>query len=205
MSRLVTVRRAIADVRFRQNRVGAAVRSSPELQLLELLGAEIERLRQVPADRPREATTDGPPMLAVLVLHLDGLGDWRARRGDTAAEAVLHLVSARLSAQLRVGDRSFGLGADASGGACVLSNVSTLGAARSIAQRLRLHLGSPWRIGSARLILRASIGMAVGPVSETARLLDEASRALQGACRQPGGLLPFRGSGADSGVSAAGR
>lgn len=185
-------RRAAADLRLGQHRMESAMRSTPEMQLLELLGAEVERLRLLPAGRPREVTSEGPPMLAVLVLHLDGLDDWRARRGVAAAEEVLQLVSARLSAQLRAGDRSVGWGAGASGGACVLSHVGSLGVARRIAQRLRLHLGSPWCIGSARLILRASMGMAVGPVSETARLFDEASRALQGACRQPGGLLPFR-------------
>lgn len=193
-------------------------RSSPELQLLDLLGAELGRLRLAPAGRRHEDAADGPPMLAVLVLHLDGLSAWRAHRGDAAARALLHLVAARLSAQLRVGDRTYGPSddasdgpvdprrtTDASGGCCLLSDVRSVSAAHAIAERLRQHLGKPWHIGPARLNLRASIGIAVGPAADLVRLLDEATRALRGACTQPGGLLPFRDPGADSDASAAGR
>lgn len=188
------------------SRMESARRNLPELDLLDLVGAELDRLRIAPAIQPREVATNVPPMLGVLLLHLDGLSDWRDRRGEGAANALLLLVGARLAAQLRVGDRCFGPAAasmgtsEVSGGGCLLSDVPHAHTVRTVAERLRRHLGSPWRIGPARLTLRASIGMAVGPAGDLMRLLDEARQALHGACKQPGGLQPFRRPGPDIGI-----
>jgi diguanylate cyclase (GGDEF)-like protein len=105
----------------------------------------------------RQAARDGA--LAVLVLDLDGFKPINDTHGHAAGDEVLKVVAARLSHAVRGSDWVARLGGDEF--ACVLNGVVERERLRSLAAALVEKISEPIALGTLRVSVRASIGIAL--------------------------------------------
>jgi diguanylate cyclase (GGDEF)-like protein len=104
--------------------------------------------------------------LAIVYIDLDGFKPVNDRHGHAAGDEVLCMVAARLKSSIRESDLAARLGGDEFG--LILVNTG-LEAAQVLAHTLMDSLSLPYSIGSLKLEISASIGIACYPESGTAR------------------------------------
>lgn len=119
-------------------------------------------------------------LVAVLYLDLDDFKHVNDRLGHPAGDRVLQLVATRLQSVLRPEDTLARFGGDEF--VAVSDRVPSVDTALAIAHRLQHALRAPFDFDGARVLVTASIGVAVGDAStEPDRLLASADRAMYSA------------------------
>jgi diguanylate cyclase (GGDEF)-like protein len=123
------------------------------------------------------------PVLAVLYLDLDGFKALNDEHGHDTGDALLNLIASRLVHAVRAEDVVSRLGGDEY--ACLITGVTSRDHLRRIAVSLFDSVSAPFDIGSLRLTVRPSIGIAVYPKDGTtpAALLKSADAAMYQAKR----------------------
>jgi diguanylate cyclase (GGDEF)-like protein len=104
--------------------------------------------------------------LAIVYIDLDGFKPVNDVHGHAAGDQVLCMVAARLKNSIRESDLAARLGGDEF--ALILVNTG-LEAAQTLANKLMDSLSLPYLVGSLKLEISASIGIACYPESATAR------------------------------------
>lgn len=127
-----------------------------ELTTLHNRGSFHERLDQSLCSPGQTASG-----LAVLFLDIDDFKSINDLQGHDVGDAVLRIVAARLSQALRVDDVVGRLGGDEF--ACLVAAVNDREALGRLAGKLFDAVRAPITIGSAELMVRPSIGIAVSP------------------------------------------
>lgn len=114
---------------------------------------------------------------AVLMIDLDGFKRVNDEHGHAAGDAMLRVVARKILGQLRDGDIAGRLGGDEF---VILAPGSDAAGAAAIADRLRVAIGRPARVGDADCVVGASVGIATPPADGTsvAALLAAADRAM---------------------------
>jgi diguanylate cyclase (GGDEF)-like protein len=137
-------------------------------------------------DRVRQALggrRSGDPGTAVLFIDLDGFKAVNDRLGHQAGDELLIQAARRLQESVRVGDTAARLGGDEFA-ALILGDGTRDQSAREyqvheIADRLRLTLSQPYRIGGGEVRVAASIGVAFAePGLGAGELLRNADLAM---------------------------
>jgi diguanylate cyclase (GGDEF)-like protein len=100
---------------------------------------------------------------AVLFLDLDGFKAINDTLGHAAGDQLLVDLAVRLRSALRAGDIAARVGGDEF--VVLFDEVASSEAALVVAERLNQALRAPYKIGTKRRIVTASIGVAVGPDS----------------------------------------
>ena len=138
-----------------------------------------------------ERTRRGGGMVAVVYLDLDDFKQVNDRFGHPVGDRLLQLVAARLQSLLRPEDTLARLGGDEF--VVVSDRVPSLDAAMAIAQRLERALTPAFEFEGARVLVTASIGVAVGEAGADAdRVLAHADRAMYAAKARGGaGIATF--------------
>jgi diguanylate cyclase (GGDEF)-like protein/PAS domain S-box-containing protein len=118
---------------------------------------------------------------AVLLLDVDGFGDFNARRGRPAGDEVLSGVARRLDGCLRPGDVVARLEADDF--AVLVHRIRGAADATRIAERIHRALQAPFQTGGGQAAVSASIGIAVSQdrCPEPESMLKDAAAALDRA------------------------
>ncbi|MBB2900708.1 diguanylate cyclase (GGDEF)-like protein [Kineococcus radiotolerans] len=138
----------------------------------------------VVAAAQRGAAHGGHP-LALLHLGLDGFRAFNSTHGRAAGDAVLTEVARRLRSAVRGGDEVGRLGGDEF--AVLLADP---GAAVDVAVRLLAVLEAPHEVGTARVVLGVSVGVAHRPGGQHAEdLLAAAEQAVAEAKAAGGGCV----------------
>jgi diguanylate cyclase (GGDEF)-like protein len=120
--------------------------------------------------------------LAVLFLDLDNFKHVNDSLGHTAGDDLLIAVTERLAACLREADTAARMGGDEF--AILLEDVTDLGRADEVAERLLLALAAPYRIADKDVFATASIGIAGhAPGVDGDQLLRNADLAMYTAKR----------------------
>lgn len=124
------------------------------------------------------------PTLAVLYLDLDGLKQINDSHGQDAGDELLKIVAARLAGAVRADDTVSRLGGDEF--ACLLVNPPSREQLGHLAGKLIDSVSAPLIMGSLKVTVRPSIGIAVSPVdgSTVEALLRSADAAMYSAKRQ---------------------
>lgn len=126
--------------------------------------------------------------LAVLVVDLTRFAELRASLGEESADSLLAQVGERLAHSMRAEDLVAHLEADVFG--VVLQSLDSEAVAGETADRLLALLQTPFHVGRRRIVLSASIGVAVSdtPRQPPEELLRDAELAVLEAKRDgPGG------------------
>ena len=181
---------------FVASQVAAACERSRHRQLLEYLAghdpltglSNRHRLR-VQLDRALSDARDADACVALLYLDLDGFKTANDLCGHEGGDALLREVAQRLRGTLRQGDAVARLGGDEF--VILLPGCSAGAAARALADKVRLALRKPYRIGDHVLQLSASIGIAAypGDGNTPESLLRHADQAMYAAKRAGGDRL----------------
>jgi diguanylate cyclase (GGDEF)-like protein/PAS domain S-box-containing protein len=114
-----------------------------------------------------ERTARSGMRVAVVYLDLDGFKTVNDSRGHEAGDRVLGEVAVRLCAAVRAADTVSRLGGDEFA-ILTMESPRALDEAETIAERVLQSLTEPFIIGVERVVLSASIGIAVGDNSCTA-------------------------------------
>jgi diguanylate cyclase (GGDEF)-like protein len=104
--------------------------------------------------------------VALLILDLDEFKTVNDSLGHPAGDELLRLTAARISAELRAGDTVARLGGDEFG--ILLEDIADRGDAEATAVRINQTLRQPAPIDGRELSLKASIGVAMGQVGDSA-------------------------------------
>ena len=149
-------------------------------------------------DRALSDARDADASVALLYLDLDGFKTANDLCGHEGGDALLREVAQRLRGTLRQGDAVARLGGDEF--VILLPGCSADAAARALADKVRLALRAPYRIGDHVLQLSASIGIAAypGDGNTPELLLRHADQAMYAAKRAGGDRLspaPVPGAG----------
>lgn len=141
------------------------------------------------ADQVQAGALPDDGLLAVLVIDLDGFKPINDRLGHAAGDEVLRIVASRLLRATRRNDTVFRVGGDEF--VCVLLDMPDARRAQAIAQELLQLIATPCEVGGERLLLGASIGVAVHRMqgADLARLSREADGAMYAAKSRRTGLL----------------
>lgn len=141
------------------------------------------------ADRLRAGTRQGDGLLAVLVIDLDGFKPINDRLGHAAGDEVLRIVGSRLLGATRRHDAVFRVGGDEF--VCVLLDVPDAARAQAIARELLQLIATPCDVAGERLVLGASIGVAVQRLqgADVAQLALAADGAMYAAKSRGVGLV----------------
>lgn len=124
-----------------------------------------------------DRTRRGGGLVAVIYLDLDEFKLVNDHLGHPAGDRLLQLVATRLQGLLRPEDTLARIGGDEF--VVVSDRVPSLTAATAIAERLAGALAPPFDFDEARVVVTASIGVAVGDAGIDAdRLLAQADRAM---------------------------
>ena len=135
-----------------------------------------------------ERTRRGGGMVAVVYLDLDDFKQVNDRLGHPAGDRLLQLVATRLQSLLRPEDTLARLGGDEF--VVVSDRVPSLDAAMAIAHRLERALTPPFEFDAARVLVTASIGVAVGEAGTDAdHVLAHADRAMYSAKARGGASI----------------
>lgn len=115
--------------------------------------------------------------VGVIYLDLDQFKDVNDRHGHSTGDRLLQLVASRLQGLLRPEDTLARVGGDEF--VVVSDRVPSLDAALAIGERLLAALRPPFEFQEARVVLTASVGVAVGDVrTDAPRLIAHADRAM---------------------------
>ena len=135
-----------------------------------------------------ERTRRGGGMVAVIYLDLDDFKQVNDRLGHPSGDRLLQLVATRLQSLLRPEDTLARLGGDEF--VVVSDRVPSLDSAMAIAHRLERALTPPFEFDAARVLVTASIGVAVGDAGTDAdRVLAHADRAMYSAKARGGASI----------------
>lgn len=125
-------------------------------------------------------------VLAVLVLDLDGFKPVNDTHGHAAGDELLKVVAARLSRSVRSSDWVARLGGDEF--ACVMTGVPGRERLQGLAAGLYDAISAPIALGTLRLRVRPSIGIAVHDgAADTDTLIRRADAAMFAAKRARSG------------------
>lgn len=218
MIRLVAAR-AIARVAAEDGAAPTATDTAPELQALRI---EVQRLRlALSLSRAREernrhlalhdALTGLPNRrefdhqsvravarhdrggheFALLYIDLDGFKAINDQYGHDTGNELLKVIGSRLAHAVRKGDSISRHGGDEF--ACLLPDVADDAQATSIARKLHFAISAPCQVGSVKVSIGPSIGMALYPrdASTVATLLEAADQAMRWAKQERLGLAFF--------------
>jgi diguanylate cyclase (GGDEF)-like protein/PAS domain S-box-containing protein len=191
---------AVRMTRLRSARGGAVVvhsditerkRSEAELELKathdDLTGLlnrpAIEEELELAWQRAR--LTETP--VGVLFIDLDGFKPINDTHGHAVGDAVLRAVAQRISGAVRAADRVARLGGDEF--VVLLGGLEDRGGAERTARRILDSLAPPIALGDLRLVIRASLGVAVvdGPLGSSARNLIELADQAMYSTKRAGG------------------
>jgi diguanylate cyclase (GGDEF)-like protein/PAS domain S-box-containing protein len=141
-----------------------------------------------------ERTRRAGGYVAVIYLDLDDFKLVNDRLGHPAGDRLLQLVATRLQSLLRPEDTLARIGGDEF--VVVSDRVPSMEVALAIAERLDRALAPPFEFESARVLVTASIGVAVADAGTDAdRLLAQADRAMYSAKARGGATVtPFTAS-----------
>jgi diguanylate cyclase (GGDEF)-like protein len=129
--------------------------------------------------------------LAVLFLDLDDFKPINDRYGHDMGDELLRIVGVRLARSVRADDMVCRLGGDEFG--CLLMDIEGPAQLVQLARKLMDAIAAPLQIGKCRLVVRPSIGIALGPAHGTtsADLLRHADAAMYRAKRHQTGFAFF--------------
>jgi len=99
--------------------------------------------------------------LSVMYLDLDGFKPINDAHGHAAGDELLRIVAARLSHAVRAEDMVSRLGGDEFG--CLLSGLEGREQLAQLAGKVFDAVSAPCKVGALRLVVRASIGIAMWP------------------------------------------
>lgn len=141
------------------------------------------------AGQVRDGTFEGQGLVAVLFIDLDGFKPINDRLGHAAGDEVLRIMALRLVRATRRRDAVFRVGGDEF--VCVLLDMPDAARAQGIAQELLQLIATPCEVAGERLVLGASIGVAVHRVqgADVTQLAREADGAMYAAKSRRAGLL----------------
>jgi diguanylate cyclase len=147
-------------------------------------------------DRALHGAAQAAPPLAVLYLDLDGMKAVNDTHGHCVGDQLLIVVASRLVHTLRSTDVVSRLGGDEF--ALLLAGLPAAGDVSLWATRLCAAISAPVQLGTLRLRVRASIGIAMCPEhgDSAAALLQNADRAMYRAKRQRSGHAFFNSAAA---------
>ncbi|ABG04506.1 diguanylate cyclase/phosphodiesterase [Rubrobacter xylanophilus DSM 9941] len=132
------------------------------------------------SDRLAHAASRANPLdcgrLAVLMLDLDGFKSVNDSLGHEVGDALLVSVAGRIRACVRPSDTVARLGGDEF--AVLIEEISDVGAAVRVAERILDRLGEPYSVGGVGRVAAASVGVAFGPAREAKSLLRDADAAM---------------------------
>ncbi|WP_414619071.1 diguanylate cyclase domain-containing protein [Calothrix sp. CCY 0018] len=115
---------------------------------------------------------------SVFFLDLDGFKGINDRFGHGMGDKLLVDISQRLKSSLRGGDTVARFGGDEF--AILLEDIKDVKEAKNVAQRIQESLETPFDINQRKILITASIGIALSSAShqEPLNLLDDADRAM---------------------------
>ena len=117
---------------------------------------------------------------AVLFIDLDRFKEVNDNLGHAAGDKLLTMVARRLVQSIRGSDTAGRLGGDEF--AVIIEEMGAVDDAIAMTERLLINLNRPLRIGSKRIPMTASVGMAIGDGSQDpAELLHTADLAMYSA------------------------
>ena len=131
------------------------------------------------------------PGLAVLYLDLDGFKSINDLYGHPAGDTVLQIVAARLARAVRTGDFVSRLAGDEF--ACLFEDVPSRAQLSELACKLFVAVATPMKVGTHKLNIRPSIGIATCPAGGASGqiLLENADTAMYHAKRNKTGYAFF--------------
>jgi diguanylate cyclase (GGDEF)-like protein len=148
-----------------------------------------------------EANIQRGEMLAVLFLDLDHFKEVNDTLGHAGGDALLREVGRRLVKCKRDGDLAARLGGDEF--ALLATSLHDPSGAALIADRIVRAIARPFQIDGHRMVIGASVGIAMGPHDGVGEILmKSADRALYRAKRDGGGTYCFFQPGVDSALTA---
>lgn len=137
-----------------------------------------------------QSESERPP-IAVLYLDLDDFKKVNDTHGHDAGDEMLRIVAARLARVVRTGDMVSRLGGDEF--ACLLANLPSRHQLSHLADKLLESVCAPITLGSLKLDVRSSIGIAMCPEHgiTSDMLLKHADAAMYQAKRLASGYAFF--------------
>jgi diguanylate cyclase (GGDEF)-like protein len=121
-------------------------------------------------------STVGDESIALLYLDVDHFKSVNDRLGHSVGDKVLRTVAERLRSAIRPGDTAARIGGDEF--VVIAADVERDDVAAEIAERVRVGMASPIRVGGHHLTATISVGAAVGPARRATSLLEHADLAL---------------------------
>ena len=130
-------------------------------------------------------------MFAVLYVDLDGFKEINDIHGHDMGDALLKLVSERMTASLRKSDTVARMGGDEF--VAILDNVHTIEDALETGKKLQKKLEQPHKMLQAAVAVTASIGISVFPLhgKSASTLLKAADHAMYSAKQQKNACVVF--------------
>jgi diguanylate cyclase len=115
-----------------------------------------DRLHQAVAQCARQ-----DKQLALLFVDLDGFKGVNDTLGHTAGDKLLKRVADRIAASIREADTACRYGGDEF--VIMIPSLASAGIATAVAEKVRCHLAEPYIIDDFRVVIAASVGMALYP------------------------------------------
>jgi diguanylate cyclase (GGDEF)-like protein len=182
---LSTARSALARTRAELSRLQDEVKNVRHMALHDSLTSLPNRgffYQQV--GRVLTAAAISGQAFAIFYLDLDGFKSLNDTYGHDIGDELLRIVAARLARSIRAGDMVSRVGGDEF--ACLVTGLSSRDRLQRLAHNLLESVAAPIAVGSLRLSITPSIGIAIYPTDgrETDALLKSADTAMYRAKRQ---------------------